>query len=258
MTRIKAVRRLSLSLSAVLAMICSSPLHAADFHFLTQPFPPFTYEKSGKAAGPLVEVMEALCAAAHRVCTVEMAPWRRATFDVGVGLADGMFPVLATPERRQTLRLLEPIVRSSYAFVVPDQSTWTYAGPASLEGHTVGVYGPSGTSAAAEQVVGQTTNCRVEIDLTNEEVLRKVAAGQYGPNGIGFANRDVALSLIGTDGMNGLKLAGGTIDIDYVIALSRTRISEADAKTLDAALKTLKADGTLREILSRHHLRYPE
>ena len=77
----------------------AAPASAAQWRFVTEDFPPFTYPadapvsetKGVAAAGPFVEVVHAICARLQHQCTIELYPWQRAFRLAEQGLADGIF-----------------------------------------------------------------------------------------------------------------------------------------------------------------------
>lgn len=236
------------------ALLLASPATAGDLKFATEPLPPFVQDDQGAATGPLVEVVEAVCQAAGLACSVTLMPWRRTLFAADSGEVDGLFPMLPTPERQRKYQLTPPVVRTSYSFLVPEDSTWTFTNPGSLEGRTVAVYGPSGSSSVIEDIAATIPGTRIELEVSNEGMLRKLAGGRYGATGTGFANRDTAQSIMRQDGIAGIRLAGDAREVVYAIALSRKTVPEATARQFTAALAALKASGAIRAILARHHL----
>lgn len=237
------------------AVVLGGPCAAADLRLAIEPFPPFADVVDGRPAGAMVEAVEAICAAAHRHCVIEMLPWRRAVAEVAAGTIDGQFPLRPTPERAATFFLSPPLVLSAYAFVVPEEVRWTYGGPASVRGRTIVAYGPSATSEAAKAIAAQ-AGSPIQIDLSNEIMLRKLAGGgRYEGPVVGFANRDVARALIRRDHITGLRFAGDAEAIAYSVGLSRKTVSAADATAFADALRALQASGTIQAIFRASDLR---
>jgi polar amino acid transport system substrate-binding protein len=180
---------------------------------------------------------------------------RRGEHGLDSGEYQGMFPLVATKQRQESYFMMQPVVTTSYVFIARKTPPWTYVGPQSLEGRTIGVFGPSGTSAALEEIVKANSTARLEIEVSNDVVLRKLAGGRYGADGLAFANRDVASALIAQQGIADLEFASGAQTIFYTIALSKTKLPEGVAKQFDQTLSKMKDSGVLQEILATYKLK---
>jgi len=239
----------------MLSMLCGMAWsEGATLRFATQEFAPFSYEKNGKAAGAMVEVMQAICAEANRVCSFQVLPWRRASNEVKNGNLDGLFVILPTPDREQWLFFSDPIVLTAYSFFVPSQSTWQFRSPADLTGMTLGVYGPSGTATSLMDVVGKNSSAQVKVILSNVRALRMLKAGRYGPHSAVLVNRDVGLALLKEHELSGLKPAGDLSNIQYSFGLSRKRLDAIQMQSLNAALQRLQKNGDIKSILDKYGL----
>ena len=86
----------------------------AERRFVTEQFPPYTYAENGRAAGPMVDLLEAVCAELRWRCRVEVLPWRRALAEAQRGEADGIFTVVDTPERRSYFHVSVPVIEARY------------------------------------------------------------------------------------------------------------------------------------------------
>lgn len=238
------------------AALIGGPVVSADRPLLlvTQSFAPFSYEESGQAAGPAVDIMRAVCDSAGVRCLFSVMPWRRAVAEVQSGQADGLFPLLPSRDREKTLWLSAPLLSTAYGFFVPVRSRWHYRAPADLAGMTLGVYGPSGTASALQEVVAQSRDVKTEVELNNLTAFRKLLGGRYGDQAAVFANREVGLALLKQGALGDLKPAGELPAIHYVFALSRQTRSAAQMSRLNQALDELQRSGQIKAILARHGL----
>ena len=221
--------------------------------FAAEPYPPFQYDEAGKPAGPMIEVLQAVCAAADFSCTAEMMPLRRTLKTASAGFLDGISIALRTPEREKSFFVSDDIVRSSFTFFARAGSSFNYRTAQDLSNTTIGVYGPSGASITASDLA-KGTNAQLEIELDNATVLRKLAVGRYGANGAALLNRDVAMSLIKENGIEGLTSAGEAKSIDYAIGLSRSKVSAEQAELFNSKLRALKRSGVVKKILQKYGL----
>jgi len=245
------MRKVLASLAVLASISMYTQSQAADITLGIQKSPPFTDEEHGKAIGPLVEIVTAACAIIGQSCDIKVLPWRRVLEDVSTGKLDGMFPVYPNPEVRENYFLTQPIVRTSYVFIVNQDSPWTYKGLESLEDKTIAVYGPSSSATEAETMIKATKRSRVEIEVNRETMLLKLSRGRYGAEAVGLINGDVATKLLKRDGITNLKKAGDAMEISYRIAFSRKTMTEATARSFDAALSSMQASGTVKSILAK-------
>lgn len=224
-------------------------------NFVTQSFAPFSYEEAGRAAGPTVEIMQAICDKAAVSCQFSVVPWRRAMVDVEDGLADGLFPILPDSEREKTYIFSNPLVATAYSFFVPANSNWVYKSPADLSGMTIGVFGPSGTANTLQGVVAQSKDVRTELELNNLTAFRKLLGGRYGERAAVIANRDVGRMLLKQENIGEGKLAGDLKPISYSFGMSRKKsTSAAQIAALNKALGELHKSGKIKEILDQYGL----
>lgn len=244
----------------LLAAICGFiPFAAASnsLHFVTEPFPPFSYEEGGKAAGPMAEVIQAVCAEAKVSCTSEVMPWRRAIAEAEEGRVDGIFSILHGPDREKKFFLSDPIISSAYSFFALKRSAWTYNSVNDLSGLTIGVYGPSSTSRALDELIAATKdakNIKVELELENFDAYKKLMVGMYGPKAVVVANRDVGLALLKGKNLAGIIPVGDVKQIAYCFGLSRQKSTAGQMEILNKALRKLAASGNIKVILARHGL----
>ena len=215
----------------------------AERRFVTEHFPPYTYAENGRAAGPMVDLLEAACAELGWRCRVEVLPWRRALAEAQRGAADGIFTVVDTPERRVYFHVSVPVIDARYTLFGRAGDDFHYQGDRlQLQGRTIAAYGPSATVLALDELV-EGLALKTEIESDNVTVLRKLAAGRYGPRGLALVNENVALQLIRDQGIGGLQAAGSIKSFAYAFGLSRERVGAADAAAFNKTLVQLCRSG---------------
>lgn len=238
----------------LLALAAARAVAAESMVFVMDPFPPYTYERNGTAAGPIADTIREVCLAIKVECRFETYPWRRALKLAEDGFVDGIYAVVPLPERAQFFHLTHPVVESSYAVFAPDWSSLRYQSPHDLDGYTVGVYGPSAASRALDAIVGKATGVQPVIELDNTQVLQKLAGGRYGEHGVALVNQDVGLYLMRELGIEGVKVVGRVGKTEYGIGLSRKKVSEQRAAAFNAALQQMFRSGRVRQIVESHGL----
>ena len=238
---------------ATLGFFQSAAAQDRVWHFGTEQFPPYSFERSGLAAGPMVDILQAVCAKLQIRCSAQVLPWRRALLTAERGQADGVFTIVDTPERRAAFYVAHPVVEAKYTFYALSANPWTYARPGDLGHLSIGVYGPSATSTRlAELAKGIDAHAVLETD--NGVVLRKLRAGRYGADGVVLVNERVAEAIIQHDGLTGIRQAGEAARFAYTFGLSRQRVSEADFARFNQALEDLCRTGRLQVILNAYRM----
>lgn len=238
--------------------LASIGLHAQEamrpLYFLTEPFPPFTFETAGRAAGPMVDTLQAVCARLQRPCRIDVMPWRRALLMAERGQADGLFTVVDIPERRQLFHISSPVLEARYVFFSANETAFKYRQPADLQGRNIGVYGPSATAAALDEILGKIDAAK-SVETSNLTALRKLAGGRYGPDGLVLINEDVAANLIASESIPGLRRAGVARQLSYSFGLTRNLVSSALFEQFNSALAAVCESGQTRRIAQQYRLK---
>jgi len=227
--------------------------------FVTESFPPYTFEQDGEPAGPMVDVLKAVCVELDWSCHIELLPWRRALAMAERGQADGLFTLLDTPQRQSLMRASLPVLDARYSVFARAGQAFTYTGAASLAGHQIGVYGPSGSSISlqallAGQAEAEREPAQLVLEPDNLTVLRKLISGRYGRDGLAFMNENVALWLLREHGLTGLQAAGVAKQFSYSYGLSRQRVSASEYKRFNTALSKLCRSGRTAELIRPYAL----
>lgn len=251
--RLMATFSVLLSIQTPSLIALAAEAKTPPLKFATEPYPPFQYEEAGKPAGPLIEILQAVCSAAEFECTAQIMPMRRTLTTAGSGLLDGISIALRTPEREKSFYLSDDVVRTSLTLFTRENSGFSFHDAQDLNNISIGVYGPSGTSITLGELIKGTT-AQMEVELDNLTALRKLAAGRYGARGAVFINRDVAYVLMKENNIKGIVAAGDAKTIDYAFGLSRTAVSAEQAELFNEKLRMLKRNGTVKKILQKYGL----
>ena len=229
---------------------------AADFRFVTEPLPPYSFEVEGRAAGPMVDVLQAACARLEWRCSVEILPWRRALRMAQAGEVEGMFSIVTPPNTpRPRFHVSPAVVEGRYVLWARHGEPLRFDGDAGLlAGRAIGVYGPSGALDALTALVGGVPGARMEVETDNHVVLRKLAAGRYGEGGLALVNEGAARHLIREDGIDGLQTVGVVKTFGYAFGLSNQRVDAATAVAFAKALQELCRSGRTAELLKPYGL----
>lgn len=240
---------------AMLAVVVAAQAQARDMRFVTEPFPPYTYASDGRAAGPMVDVLQQACARLAWRCDIEVLPWRRALGMAQRAEVEGIFTVVDSPERRQYFHVSPPVIEGRYVLFARAGNGLQYGGDAQvLAGRTIGAYGPSATALTLEALVEGVPRVRTEIEPDNRTVMRKLSAGRYGEDGLALANEAVAQLLIREDALHNLQAAGLVKVFGYSFGLSRQNVDLTQAQALAKVLYELCRSGRTAELLKPYGL----
>jgi len=254
--RVRAVDLLGPVFGLVFGLAFSAAAHAADWHFGTEPFPPYTYALGGHAAGPMADVLQTVCKRLQRRCVVDVMPWRRVLMLSENGELDGLFTVVDTPERRAAFRISAPVIEARYMFFAFKSDRFAYRRPQDLSHRTVGVYGPSATATTLLPLL-EGNEARAVIEPDNAMVLRKMEARRYGDDGLVFMNERVAEDLIARQGLSDLRPAGEAARFTYSFGFVPKRVSAVELAAFDAELAALCRSGLLQRLLTPHRMQAP-
>lgn len=233
---------------------------AAELRFVTEDFPPFTYalrepssSDDGIAAGPLVEVVRSVCERLQYRCRIDIHPWRRALDLAERGEVDGIFTVVRSPRRETFFHITRMLVTSRYSVFSRD-THYVFSKPQDLAGHTVAVYGPSGTSHVLSEHLQQVADVDMQMVPDNRQLLRMLESGRFGEDGLAVINQDVARHLITDERLDTLREAGQLEPVSYGIGLSRKTIDPEQFRRFEQVLDALISDGTVPAILRHYQL----
>ncbi len=251
-----------LSILTTWLLLGAAQVSAAQWRFVTEDFPPFTYPADAPlstdagvdAGGPLVEVVQTVCVRLQQDCTITLYPWRRALRLAEQGQADGIFTLVRSPQRQQIFHITRMLVTSHYSVFARDDSTFVFHQPSDMAGRRVGVYGPSGTSYVLSERLKAVPDVDFHLTADNRRLLRMLQSGRFGKEGLAVLNQDVAWHLIEDEHLDGLREAGEMGPITYGIGLSRKTVSETQFMAFEHALGEAIADGTVPSILRRYQL----
>ncbi len=237
------------------------PVYGQTVRVVTEDFPPFQTLHNGTLDGPMHTVMKAICKDAKLDCTFELLPWKDAYKQAVDGDADVVFSILLeVPERREQFYLSPGIVNTSYSFFVTSRNPWVYTGYESLDGMTIGAYGPSGTSIVAQDVMkARAAKGLMPLALIIEpsivESYQQLIIGKYGSTGAVVVNKDVGMALLKKHSIIGPKVAGDIRQITYGFGVSKkSKFKDLYPRMADA-LHRLQNRGEVLDALRWHGLK---
>lgn len=246
------------ALVSITGLIISGGVQSRQLSFVMEHFPPFNMDENGTATGPLPDIVRAACAVIHADCTFQTLPWRRAYRLAELGMVSGIFVLQKLPEREKDFYFTDPVVQASFSVFVQESSGFNYSNSAKLDFRAIGAYGPSATSKAAEEILRAAPGAALILEINNQTVFKKLVNGRYGEHGIAVMNTDVGKYLLRQDNIGGIRHAGEIKKIEYAIGLSKLKHDQVQFEQFNNAIRQLKQDGTVKEIVEKYGLTVPQ
>jgi polar amino acid transport system substrate-binding protein len=224
---------------------------AAELKFNTQDFAPYNYELKGVVAGPAADVVRRICAEMKIDCPMRLLSWKRAQEEVNNGTAQGLFVVAWNKARAKTLFFSPPLVSVEYGFFVRDDNPLKFKLDSDVKGYRVGVFGPSNTSDALEQIKAEIKELTIDMTPDDESAFRKLSAGRVDAV---FSNREVGYELARTLNLKNLRYAGRQQRLKYYIGFSQRFTDKKLVDQFNAVFRDLHKRGVIKEILGKYDM----
>jgi polar amino acid transport system substrate-binding protein len=224
---------------------------AAELKFNTQDFAPYNYEIHGVVAGPAADVVRKICAEMKIDCPMRLLSWKRAQEEVGNGTAHGLFVVAWNKVRAKTYFFSPPLVNTEYGFFVRDDNPLEFKQNSDVKGYRVGVFGPSNTSDALEQIKAEIKELTIDMTPDDESAFRKLSAGRVDAV---FSNRQVGDELARLLKLKNLRYAGRQQRLKYYIGFSQRFADKKLVDQFNATFRSLHKRGVIKEILAKYNM----
>jgi polar amino acid transport system substrate-binding protein len=223
--------------------------------FSTHNFPPFSYSKDGKIVGPFVDIIDAVCKEVRYQCTYELLPNRRSKLVLEDGTVNGNFPLGWNKERDTWLWFTIPLMKTVYGFFAHGGSQLKYNSLKDIEGLTIGVFGPSNTSASLTQIQKRMTSDGlkpIEIDMhpnADGTGLKMVAAGRYP---LYYSNKELGLQVIADQKISNVKYVGTERELLYFAGFAKKHNNKQIIDDFNHAAIKLANQGVFAKLLERY------
>jgi len=227
--------------------------------FNTDEFAPFTYFEKGKAAGPVVDIVNYACEKLDITCVHEVLPWRRATQEIKDGKADGLYVVGKNKSRESWLHFSHPVITTQYGFFVLKSNNKVYKSIEDIQGYKVGVFGPSNTSNSLKKISEQLKSENkksLDIRVLHEDLLvfLQLNSKIRGLEAV-YSNIDVGYYFIRKHKLENIKYMGKNKELDYYISFSKRTVSEDLVKKFNEVIKNMHKNKELQKILDKYFLK---
>ena len=225
--------------------------------FSTHSFPPFSNVQNEKAAGPFVDIIDAVCKEIDFDCEYHNMPNRRSKQTLKDGTVNGNFPLGWNKERDQWLWFTIPLMKTEYGFFSKADSGLEYTNQKDIQGMTVGVFGPSNSSHSLkkiqQQMEGQALK-PIQIEMhpnADGTGLKKVALGRIQ---LYYVNRDVGFSRIKQFNISGVRYAGKQKELYYFAGWAKEHNDKAVIDKFNRAAIKLSNGGVIAKLLEKYDI----
>lgn len=244
----------SIPIVLIFLLFCSSA-NTKELSFTTQDFAPFSYEVERAAAGPVVEIVKAVCKEMEISCSFELLPWIRAQEYVKTGRANGMFIIGWTEERSRWLHFSPPILNTEYGVFVRTDNPLEFNNSFDIKGYTIGVYGPSSTSISLDKIRDEIGDLTIDLRPDDESGFIKLSQGRVDAV---YSNKDVGYALTKKLSLTNIRYAGRSKKIKYYIGFSQQYTDKDLVEQFNTTYRDLQKNGTIPEILKKYSLKPDE
>ncbi|WP_346353752.1 substrate-binding periplasmic protein [Azotosporobacter soli] len=228
----------------------SSEPRSSELKLVTLDFPPMEYEENGSVKGIAVDlVREAFRRMDYQQVNIAVYPWARALNMVRTGEADAIFTAYRTPEREEYLDYSRQVLlQQDIALFARADNSIPYTGQLSdLQRYIIGVQENISLGNAFDQALlrGQ---LQVDGAQTTKATMEKLLDGRID---LAASNRYTALaSLQKLNKLNAVtELTPPLESLPSYIAFSKQRAHAPLRDRFDAALASMKADGSYERII---------
>lgn len=240
--------------SILAVRIAIGAAYAQTIEFASENVPPYSTLEGGQPGGPLTDIVHAVCKRIELSCVISSLPKRRLEAIMEAGKTQGQYPLARTPERESLYYFEAPVINTEYAFYAVKGNSFRYTAPADLANRTIVAYGPSGTSQTLKHLLAHVPSAKIQLEIDNPTLLRKLAAGRYTQDGIVMLNREMAEYLQTHQRIENIEFVGIATKVQYYIGLSRKTTPPEVAKRFFEGFDALVQSGELREILKHYQL----
>lgn len=237
-----------------IAFLLTLSLYADNLklRFGTQDFPPYHYYQDDKVAGPVVNVITAVCQEMSAECSFVIHPWRRTQNMAELGHLDGIFVLGKTKERETWLAFSHPMVSAEYGFFVERSDPLLYKSPEDMRGLNIAVYGPSNTEKSLQEI-RRSLNGELKIDMRpdDESGFKKLSRKRVDAV---YSNKHVGKALIYKLNLENIRYAGKSKTVKYYVGFVKSQKGNSHAALFNKAYEKLYENGTVQRILAEHFM----
>lgn len=235
-------------------LICLLPfiVLAETVRFGTQEFAPYHYEVDEKIAGPLPELINAVCKKLQWECVHQSGTWAKIQAKAKSRQYDALYVLGKNTKREEWLDFSLPIVDALYGIFTHQTNMMTYEQPAQLAGLKVAVYGPSNTSRSLEKLMADARGMQIIIVGDDETAFKLLSQKEVDAV---FSNLYVGEAIIRKLNLQNLRYAGNSHIVSYHVAFVKNRQSAKLRDRFNQAYRELYRSQKVHEILGTYFLK---
>ncbi|MGL1936301.1 MAG: transporter substrate-binding domain-containing protein [Fibrobacterales bacterium] len=237
-------------------LLCIIPLSAqATVHdtivFNTQEFPPFHYSNNNVIAGPVTDIIYMVCKEMAIPCKIKSLPWPRAQEEVYTEVADALFVIGKNKKREKWLHFTQPLLKTEYGFFTNKKRDFKITSMQSVNGKTVGVYGPSNTHSTLLIIKENAPSMKIDLRYDSVSGFKKLNRGRVDAV---FSNKSVGEYLAHELQLHNVNFNSSYKDIYYYVGFNKKLISVEFVNAFNTILGSPTFTSKLLSILKQYNL----
>lgn len=237
----------------LLGLMVAASAAAETLQVATDGFRPVAYLENGHPAGALCDVLTEAARRAGLSIDFHFLPWARSMAETRAGRIDAIFPAFRTPERESILAFPEETLLEQSVNWFARADSRIEIGPdlKGARGHRIALVNRTSLGARFDQALKDGTFGEVETVPDTTSAVRTLTAGRVELI-VGFDQGMWAeAEQLGVKD----RIRELTPPVDQApsfLAFTVARDMSAQSRAVDAALRSMKEDGTYQQILARY------
>lgn len=215
-------------------------------------YPPFSFDEKGEPKGICIDILNEVSLRTGIDIAYKMTPFNRALENVKEGVTDAMTPIYRTPEREAFLSFTsESLVPDSNSFFVRSDANIQFDGNFSaLKAYTIGLVFNNSFGSAFDTAVSNGT-LKTEGASNIDGIIKKLIGKRQdiiigGTYPVLYISKTLGVS-------DQIKALTPPVSNEFIVlCFTKKTDHTATAKRINDALKEMKADGTIDQIISTY------
>ena len=239
-----------------LAMGClalSAGAQGDNVKLATGNYPPYEFSENGRVQGLAVDLLREAFQRSHHTLEIVLLPWARALVEGQAGHVDGVFCTIATPERQASFDFgREALVGMRTSLFVVQGAPIAFKGKLdAMAPYRFGVMNQAANGPQFDAAITQGRLTKVQPVQDVDTNVKKLLAGRID---IMVSDHFVAMNYLRKNELQAqvTELTPSIFESPCFVAWTRTRKLARLRTGLDAALASMKADGTYRRIVAQY------
>jgi polar amino acid transport system substrate-binding protein len=225
--------------------------------FSSHDFAPFIVTGKDSPTGAFVDVIRAICKETKKTCSTIMVPNRRSKQMLKNGDVNGAYPLGWNKKRTKWLYFSVPLLTTQYGFFTQADRTLDFKDLSSIQGLSVGVFGPSNTLNTLEKIQKKMKEqglnpIKIMVQAnTKGSGVRKLSKKRFD---LWFSNKQQAEYRIQEFKIKNIRYLSTHKSVEYYAAFAKAHNDLNFIKEFNRTAIKLVKDGTIKSILDKYDM----